>query len=188
MNLDTFIQEIEERKTKKINLLDMTLAEKKARLQHSKESTLKEIQQHYSDEANAKSQKEAARIVEAARLKAKKILFDAINANMDSTLNTIREELKNYSKKPDYKMTIEKMIQYAKMKLGSEDIVIHCRNDDTILLTGMNITIGSSIQAIGGILAENKTGTMELDLTFEELLRTNEDKIQNFLLERVMKK
>ncbi len=32
MNLDTFIQEIEERKTKKINLLDMTLAEKKARL------------------------------------------------------------------------------------------------------------------------------------------------------------
>jgi len=50
MNLDTFIQEIEERKTKKINLLDMTLAEKKARLQHSKESTIKEIQQHYSDE------------------------------------------------------------------------------------------------------------------------------------------
>jgi vacuolar-type H+-ATPase subunit E/Vma4 len=106
---------------------------------------------------------------------------------MDSTLNTIREELKNYSKKPDYKMTIEKMIQYAKMKLASEDIVIHCRNDDIILLTGMNITIGSSIQTIGGILAENKTGTMELDLTFEELLRTNEDKIQNFLLESVMK-
>src|SRR5919107_1212923 len=108
MNLDTFIQEIEERKTKKINLLDITLAEKIARIQQ---------------------QKEAARIVEAARLKAKKILFDAINANMDSTINTIREELKTYSRKPDYKMTIEKMIKYAKIKLGSQDIVIHCRND-----------------------------------------------------------
>jgi V/A-type H+/Na+-transporting ATPase subunit E len=84
-------------------------------------------------------------------------------------------------------LTIEKMVKYAKMKLGSQDIVIHCRNDDTILLNGMNITTGSSIQTIGGILAENKTGTMELDLTFEELLRTNEDKIQNFLLERLMK-
>lgn len=187
MSLDTFIQEIEERKTKKINLLDMTLAEKKARLQHSKESTLKEIQQHYSDEANAKSQKEASRIVEAARLKAKKILFDAINANMDSTFNTIREELKSYSRKSDYKLTLEKMIKYAKMKLGSQDIVIHCRNEDTMILNGMNITPGSSIQTIGGILAENKTETMELDLTFEELLRTNEDKIQNFLLESVMK-
>lgn len=186
MSLDTFIQEIEERKTKKINLLDITLAEKTARIQHIKESTLKDMQQHSADEATAKSQKEAARIVEAARLKAKKILFDAINANMDSTFNTIREELKSYSRKPDYKLTIEKMITYAKMKLGSQDIVIHCRNDDTMILNGMNITLGSSIQTIGGILAENKMGTMELDLTFEELLRTHEDEIQNFLLERLM--
>ena len=68
MNLDTFIQEIEERKTKKINLLDLTLSEKVARIQYTKERTLNEIQQHYSEEANAKSQKEAARIIEAARL------------------------------------------------------------------------------------------------------------------------
>ena len=187
MSLDTFIQEIEERKTKKINLLEITLTEKKARIQHSMESTIKEMQQHYADEAKAKSQKEAAKIVEAARLKAKKILFDAINANMDSTINTIREELKTYSRKPDYKITIEKMIKYAKMKLGSHDIVIHCRNDDTMILKEMNITTGSSIQTIGGILAENKKKTMELDLTFEELLRTHEDKIQNFLLEKLMK-
>jgi vacuolar-type H+-ATPase subunit E/Vma4 len=106
---------------------------------------------------------------------------------MDSTINTIREELKTYSRKPDYKMTIEKMIKYAKMKLDSQDIVIHCSNDDTMILKEMNITTGSSIQTIGGILAENKTGTMELDLTFEELLRTHEDKIQNFLLEKLMK-
>jgi vacuolar-type H+-ATPase subunit E/Vma4 len=55
-----------------------------------------------------------------------------------------------------------------------------------MILNGMNITLGSSIQTIGGILAENKMGTMELDLTFEELLRTHEDEIQNFLLERLM--
>lgn len=187
MSLDTFIQEIEERKTKKINLLDITFAEKTARIQHNKENTLKEMQQHYANEAKAKSQKEAARIVETARLKSKKILFDAINANMDSTFNTIREELKSYSRKSDYKLTLEKMIKYAKMKLGSQDIVIHCRNEDTMILNGMNITPGSSIQTIGGILAENKTETMELDLTFEELLRTHEDEIQNFLLERLMK-
>ena len=187
MSLDTFIQEIEERKAKKIDLLDTTLSEKIVRIQHTKESTLKEMQQHYADEANTKSQKEAARIIEATRLKAKKILFDAINSSMDSTFNTIREELKKYSRKPDYKITLENMVKYAKKKLGSQDIVIHCRNDDTMILKEMNITPGSSIQTIGGILAENKSETMELDLTFEELLRTHEDKIQNFLLERLMK-
>ncbi len=187
MSLDTFIQEIEERKTRKIDLLDTTLTEKKMRIQHTIESTIKEMTQHYSDEAKAKSQKEGARIIEASRLKAKKILFDAINASMDSTLNTIREELKTYSQKPDYKNTIKKMVKYAKMKLNSQEIIIHCRNDDNIILNGLNINPGSPIQTIGGILAENKNGTMEIDLTFEELLRTHEDEIQNFLLEKLMK-
>lgn len=187
MSLDTFIQEIEERKTRKITLLDTTLTEKKMRIQHTIESTIKEMTQHYSDEAKAKSQKEGARIIEASRLKAKKILFDAINASMDSTLNTIREELKTYSQKPDYKNTINKMVKYAKMKLNSQEIIIHCRNDDNIILNGLNINPGSPIQTIGGILAENKNGTMEIDLTFEELLRTHEDEIQNFLLEKLIK-
>ena len=187
MSLDTFIQEIEERKTRKITLLDTTLTEKKMRIQHTIESTIKEMTQHYSDEAKAKSQKEGARIIEASRLKAKKILFDAINASMDSTLNTIREELKTYSQKPDYTNTIKKMVKYAKMKLNSQEIIIHCRNDDNIILNGLNINPGSPIQTIGGILAENKNGTMEIDLTFEELLRTHEDEIQNFLLEKLIK-
>jgi vacuolar-type H+-ATPase subunit E/Vma4 len=43
------------------------------------------------------------------------------------------------------------------------------------------------INSLGGILAEDKNGTRELDLTFEELLRTKEDDIKGFLLERLMK-
>ena len=43
MSLDTFIQEIEERKTKKINLLDTTLTEKKMRIQHAMEIAIKEL-------------------------------------------------------------------------------------------------------------------------------------------------
>ena len=74
-----------------------------------------------------------------------------------------------------------------KMKLGSQDIIIHCRNDDNIILKEMNINPGSPIQTIGGILAENKDGTWRIDLTFEELLRTQEDEIKNFLLEKLMK-
>src|ERR671911_1985505 len=187
MNLDTFIQEIEERKTKKINLLDITLAEKLTRIQHKKESTLKEMQQHYSDEAKAKSQREAARIVEAARLKAKKILFDAINANMSSTFDTITKELKSYTQKPEYKNTLQIMLNYAKQRLG-QNIIVYCREDDRIILEGMNnILFGPSIQTIGGIRAEDKNGTRELDLTFEELLRTHEDDVKNILLERMIK-
>ncbi len=50
----------------------------------------------------------------------------------------------------------------------------------------MGVTIGSSIQTLGGIVAENKDGTKELDLTFEELLRTHEDEVKGFLTERTL--
>ncbi len=183
----TFIKEIKERKEKKINILDNSLAEKKAKIQSTKESTLIEMEKQYFNEATAKSQREAARIVEAARLKAKKILFDAINANMDSTFDTITKELKSYTQKPEYKITLQRMLNYAKQKLG-QNILVYCREDDKIILKGMNnIIVGPTIQTIGGILAEDKNGTRELDLTFEELLRTHEDEIKNFLLERMTK-
>ena len=184
---DTFIKEIEESKSKKIKILDSTLAEKKAKIQHMKEITIKEMENQYSNEAKAKSQREAGRIVEAARLKAKKILFDAINANMNSTFDTITKELKSYTQKPEYKNTLQRMLNYAKQKLG-QNIIVYCREDDKIILKGINnVIVGSSIQTIGGILAEDKNGTRELDLTFEELLRTHEDELKNFLLERMVK-
>jgi vacuolar-type H+-ATPase subunit E/Vma4 len=52
----------------------------------------------------------------------------------------------------------------------------------------MNIpVVDPPINTLGGIISEDKQGTRELDLTFEELLRTKEDDVKGFLLERLMK-
>ena len=48
----------------------------------------------------------------------------------------------------------------------------------------MGITIDSTIKTLGGIIAENNDGTKEIDLTFEELLRTHEDEVKGFLTEK----
>jgi vacuolar-type H+-ATPase subunit E/Vma4 len=50
----------------------------------------------------------------------------------------------------------------------------------------MNVQIGSSINTLGGIIAEDNEGKKELDLTFEELLRTSEDNVKGFLLEKMV--
>jgi V/A-type H+/Na+-transporting ATPase subunit E len=185
--LDIFIQEIENRKVQEIRLLESTLAEKKAEIEHSKEITLKGLQDQYLADSKTKSQKEFARIVEAAKLNAKKILFEAINANMDSTFGVIKQEMENYVQNPEYKNLLKKMINYAKNTLGP-DIIIHCRGKDNSIVQELNIPIGgSSINTVGGILAENKEGTRELDLTFEELLRSREDDVKGFLVERMTK-
>jgi V/A-type H+-transporting ATPase subunit E len=185
MSIDIFLDEIENRKTKEITDLDKELDDKQSEVGIKKNTAIKELQEHFSKEAKTKSEKEASRIVEAGKLEAKKILFDAINKNLDSTFDMIKQELGNYTKNLEYEKILQKMVETSKKKLDN-NITIHCRKEDQIVFNSGDVTVGSPIQTLGGIIAENNDGTKELDLTFEELLRTHEDEIKNTILEKIM--
>jgi len=94
MNIENYVAEIQGRKKREIESLDIRLAEEKTAIQFKKDNAIKEIQEYYTNNARLKSEREAARIVEAARLQAKKILFDAINLNLDSAFVIIKEKLR----------------------------------------------------------------------------------------------
>ncbi len=185
MSIETFILEIEKRKKKDIEILDKELDKKKTEIQSKEVSVIKELQERYASEAKIKSEREAARIVEAGKLDAKKILFDAINVNLDSTFEVIKQELKNYTETPAYNKILKTMVVASKKRLD-EEILVHCRKEDSTALKDLDVTVGASIQTLGGIVAENKSSTKELDLTFEELLRTHEDEIKNTILEKIL--
>jgi len=185
LSIDTFLHEIENRKKKDIENLDKELADKKSATEIKKNTAIKELQEHYSTEAKIKSEREASRIVEAGKLEAKKILFDAINKNLVSTLDVIKQDLSNYTKTLEYKKVLQKMVETSK-KLLDKKILVHCREEDKAVFNSDDIDIGSSIQTLGGIIAENNDGKKELDLTFEELLRTHEDEIKTTILEKIM--
>jgi len=76
------------------------------------------------------------------------------------------------------------VVDYSKKVLAKE-LVIHCREEDKSFFTD-GVHVGSTIQTPGGFIAENKEGTKEIDLTFEELLRSNEDEIKNTILEKIL--
>ncbi len=185
MSIDIFLDEIENRKKKEIIDLDKELDEKQSEARIKKNTAIKELEEHYSKEAKTKSEKEASKIVEAGKLEAKKILFDAINKNLDSTFDMIKQELENYTKTSEYKKKLQKMAETAKNTLG-DNIIIHCRKEDKAVFSSKDIAIGSSIPILGGLVAENNDGTKELDLTFEELLRTHEDEIKTTILEKIL--
>jgi len=185
MSIDSFILEIDNRKKNEIEILDKELEEKKAAIESKKNSTIKEFQERYANEAKIRSEREAARIIEAGKLEAKKILFDAINTNLHSTFEVIKQELSKYTKNSEYKKVLKKMVETSKKKLNKA-IILHCRKEDNSVLNDLGVTVGSSIQTLGGIVAENKIGTKELDLTFEELLRTHEDEIKNTILGKIL--
>ncbi len=183
MSIETFLLEIENRKKRDLASLNKELDEKGTTIQNQRDLQIREIQERFANEGKIKSEREFARIIESARLQAKKILFDAINANLESAFDTIKQEVEKYRKLPQYKQTLETMINTSKKKLG-QNIIVHCREEDRASLKEMDVTLGSSIQTLGGIIAENKDGTKELDLTFDELLRTHEDEVKGFLTEK----
>lgn len=184
MSIETFLLEIENRKKREMESLDKEYSERRSKLQAELDITLREIQEKFAHEAKVRSEREHARIIEAAKLQAKKIVFDAINANMQSAFEVIRKEIESYAKTPQYRKALEAMVDSSKKKLGPNPVV-HCREEDKPALKEIGVTVGNSIKTMGGIIAENKEGTKELDLTFEELLRTNEDQIKSFLSERM---
>jgi len=147
LSIDIFLDEIENRKKKDISNIDKEFDAKKSEIETKKNTAIKELQEHYSKEAKTKSEKEASRIVEASKLEAKKILFGAINKNLDSTFDVIKQELANYTKTPEYKKVLEKMVSTAK-KTFDDKITIHCRKEDESTLKGKGITIGSRFKIL----------------------------------------
>jgi len=184
LSIDTFIHEIETRKKNDLSDLDKKLNDKKSETNTKKNSVIKELKDNYTNEAKTKAEREGARIVEAGKLEAKKILFDAINKNLDSTFDVIKKELDGYSKKPEYNQVLQKLVDYSKKVLAKE-LVIHCREEDKAVFKD-GVQVGSTIQTLGGLIAENTEGTKEIDLTFEELLRSNEDEIKKTILEKIL--
>ena len=184
MSIDKFVTEIQNRKKNDLAELDKKLGDKKSETDTQKNSTVKELKENYANEAKTKAEREGARIVEAGKLEAKKILFDAINKNLDSTFDVIKKELEGYSKKSEYTQVMQKLVDYSKKVLAKE-IVVRCREEDKSFFKD-GVQVGSTIQTLGGFIAENKEGTKEIDLTFEELLRNNEDEIKNTVLEKIL--
>ena len=184
MGIDKFVTEIQNRKKNDLAELDKKLGDKKSEIDAQKNSTVKDLKENYVNEAKTKAEREGARIVEAGKLEAKKILFDAINKNLDSTFDVIKKELEGYSKKSEYTQVMQKLVDYSKKVLAKE-IVVRCREEDKSFFKD-GVQVSSTIQTLGGFIAENKEGTKEIDLTFEELLRNNEDEIKNTILEKIL--
>ena len=76
------------------------------------------------------------------------------------------------------------MLAYASKRLGP-GVTIRCRAADAAILKKLGAKVSSpNLETMGGFKATNSDGTLELDLTFEELLRNREDEARAFILGR----
>jgi vacuolar-type H+-ATPase subunit E/Vma4 len=179
---EALLGEVGERCRETIKALESEYLTKKEEVARRAAEQKSYIQESGRKEAEAAAQKEKARIEGAARLQAKKMIFEATEKELESNLAALRQVLADYAESKDYQNMLAKMVSYAEKSLGAP-IGIECRPSDAAALKKLGVKVTSSdLSSIGGFTATSKDGTLALDLTFEELLRTHDEDVRAAIL------
>ena len=182
MAAESLLREVEDKRKRTLDQLNSDYTSRINDLKSRAESDKQSIHEDSRKKAQELAQREKIRIEGAAKLQGKKLIFDATEKMLETNLDELRRTLAEWSSSRDYHELLPRMIRYAAKRLGGE-IRIICRQDDAAALKKLGVDIESSnLNSIGGFKAEKKDGTLELDLTFEEIIRSREEEIRRSIL------
>lgn len=179
---ETLLREVEEKRKKTIQMLEAEYSAKKEEVSKRAEEQKTYIVESNRKEAAVLAQREKIRISGAAALQSKKIIFDATEKMLESNVAALKQVLADLAGSKDYPELLSRMVKYASSRLGG-NITVRCRSADASILKKSAIKIApSNLESAGGFKASNSDGTLELDLTFEELLRNHEEEVRTSIL------
>lgn len=182
MPAETLLREVEERRRKALESLEAEYAAKKAEILKRTEDERSYILESARKEGLSLTEKERIRITGATKLQAKKMVFDATEKMLEANIANLTKALGDLTRSKEYPPLTARMVKYASGRLG-DGTRIMARADDEPILKKLGASVASSdLNSIGGFKAESADGTLELDLTFEEILRNHEEQARASIL------
>jgi len=182
---EALLKELEQKKINALRAIDEEFSSSLKELEESTRKEIEAIERKAEADSKNKAQAEMNRIIGAARLDAKRILFDATEKMMSLNLKKLEELLKSYAETESYKKLVLNMAKYATSRLG-KGALIACREKDRQLLKDKGFKIlDNELHCMGGIKAYDSSRTLELDLTFEELLRMKNEQLTAEIMEKI---
>jgi V/A-type H+/Na+-transporting ATPase subunit E len=182
MGVDALLKEVEDRRKKALEALEAEYSAKRGDVKKRTAEQVAYIMESAKKEGVTVAQKEVTRIEGAAKLQSKKLIFDATEKLLENNIVALRDALAEYASSPAYAELLAKMAGYASKRLGGK-IAVTCRKQDEAALKAAGAKIAStSLNSIGGFKADSEDGSLELDLTFEEILRSREDEVRASIL------
>ncbi|HUH99456.1 MAG TPA: V-type ATP synthase subunit E [Nitrososphaerales archaeon] len=182
MGADALLREVEDKRKKALEALEAEYSAKREEVKKRTDEQLAYIMDSAKQEAAAASQREKIKIQGAAKLQAKKVMFDATEKMLENNIDALRQALSELASSPSYPDLLTRMARYASKRLGGK-IAVTCRKADEATLKAAGAKIASTnLNSMGGFVADSEDGSLELDLTFEELLRSREDEVRASIL------
>jgi vacuolar-type H+-ATPase subunit E/Vma4 len=182
MSLESLVEEIRQHAEAE---LQATIDRQKAegvRVLADRERRIAEIRSTSQRATDAEVARERAQRVAAAKLQARKLLYEAREHRLEDGLRETRALLAGFTASPEYPAVLKRMAEVATAALGRQ-LRLSGRGEDAALLAKV---AGRSFDPtprpiLGGLIAETTDQSRRLNLSFDELLRLREDRVRELL-------
>jgi vacuolar-type H+-ATPase subunit E/Vma4 len=182
MSLETLIEEIRSRAEAELKATQVAQQAAAAKIATDRDRTIAELTIASAQATEAEVARERAQRIAAAKLKARKTLYEAREHRLEGALRDTRTLLAEYTDRPEYPAVLKRMVQVATDELGRSVKVSGRAEDAARLKTAAGRSFDPTPQPIlGGLIAETSDGNRRLNLSFDELLRLREDKVREIL-------
>jgi len=182
MGVDALLKEVEDRRNKALEALEAEYGAKRDEVKKRTAEQVAYLMDSAKTEAVSLSQKEVTKVEGASKLQAKKMLFDATEKLLENNIASLEQAMAEFAASPAYPELLASMVKYASKRLGGKVGVICRKADEAALKAAGAKVVSAGLNSMGGFKAENEDRTLELDLTFEEILRGREDDVRAAVL------
>ncbi len=182
MSLERLVEEIRLRADADLKAETARQESERARIIQERDQRVAEITSENARSAGLEATRERAQKVAAARLAARKLAYEALERQMGDALAQSRTLLQAYTRDSEYPLVLKRMFALAQDSLG-KTVKIYGRTEDAAALKAL---AGKSFDdrampIMGGLIAETPDGNRRLNLSLDELLRLNEDRLRGLL-------
>ncbi|MFZ0890902.1 MAG: V-type ATP synthase subunit E family protein [Thermoplasmata archaeon] len=182
MSLENLVEEIRQHAEAELKATIEGQKAEETQINADRERRLTEIRTASQRATETEVARERAQRVAAAKLQARKMLYEAREKRLEDGLQETRALLADYTTSSAYPTVLKRMVETATASLGRQ-IRLSGRAEDASLLAKV---AGKSYDPtpqpiLGGLIAETTDKSRRLNLSFDELLRLREDEVREIL-------
>jgi V/A-type H+/Na+-transporting ATPase subunit E len=182
MTLESLVDEIRARGQAELTSIETARAAEAARIVADRDAAIAALRAESTRLAEAEAARERAQRIAAAKLKARKLLYEAREARLEQAIKETRDLLRRYADSDEYSATLQRMFDVASQRLGKQLRVMGRAEDaGKLARVGGKAADPTPLPILGGLVAETIDGTRRLNLSFDELLRLHEDRVRELL-------
>ena len=182
MSLESLVEEIRRRGEADLAAITAQRDGERAKIVAERDRRVEEVRSESARVTDAEVARERAQRLAAAKLQARKLLYEAREQRLANAVTETRALLQEYTRSTQYPAVLKRMAATATESLGKQ-VRISGRIEDAYLLAKV---AGKGFDPtpqpiLGGLVAETPDGSRRLNLSFDELLRLREDRVRELL-------